>query len=97
MKLKIKKGDSVQVIAGADKGKKGKVIEVVSSKMKIRVEGVKVMTHFDKKDGLKKLEGLFDYSNVKLLDAAKKSADKSEKKAAKKAPTKAKKASSKTA
>ena len=93
MKLKIRKGDTVQVIAGADKGKKGKVLEVVPTKMKIRVEGVKVMTHFDKKDGLKKLEGLVDYSNVKMLDAAKKTAEKSEKKA----PAKAKKASAKSA
>ncbi len=88
MKLKIRKGDTVQVTAGADKGKKGKVIEVVPTKMQIRVEGVKIMTHFDKKDGLKKLEGLLDYSNVKLLDAAKKAAEKTEKKA----PSKAKKA-----
>lgn len=87
MKLKIRKGDNVQVIAGADKGKKGKVLEVSPVKMKIRVEGIKVMTHFDKKDGLKKIEGYLDYSNVKLLDAAKKSAEKKEKKA----PAKAKK------
>ena len=69
-KLKIKKGDQVQVIAGADKGKKGKVVEVSPTKMKIKVEGVNVMTHFDKKDGLKKLEGFLDYSNVALLSAA---------------------------
>lgn len=81
MKLKIRKGDNVQVIAGADKGKKGKVLEVSPAKMQIRIEGIKVMTHFDKKDGLKKIEGFLDYSNVKLLDAAKKAAEKKEKKA----------------
>lgn len=70
MKLKIKKGATVQVIAGADKGKKGKVIEVSPTLMKIKVEGVKIMTHFDKKDGQKKLEGFIDYSNVKMLEAA---------------------------
>lgn len=84
MKLKIKKGATVQVIAGADKGKKGKVLEVSPTAMKLKIEGVKVMTHYDKKDGLKKLEGFIDYSNVKLLEAA----------AATKA-TKAKKATSK--
>lgn len=78
MKLKIKSGSTVQVIAGADKGKKGKVIEVDREGLRIKVEGVKVMTHFDRKDGIKKLEGFIDYSNVKLLEAA--------------APTKAKKA-----
>lgn len=70
MKLKIKKGATVQVIAGSDKGKKGKVIEVSPSQMKVKVEGVKVMTHFDKKDGLKKLEGFIDYSNVALVEGA---------------------------
>lgn len=88
MKLKIKKGDTVQVITGADKGRKGKVLEILPSQMKLRIEGVKVMTHFDKKDGLKKLEGLMDYSNVKLLDAAQKTAEKKAPK--KKAATKSK-------
>ena len=70
MKLKIRKGDTVQVVVGADKGKKGKVVQVTPSTMKIKVEGVKIMTHFDKKDGLKKLEGFLDYSNVKLVEKA---------------------------
>ncbi|MEZ0392797.1 MAG: KOW motif-containing protein [Pseudobdellovibrionaceae bacterium] len=69
-KLKIRKGATVQVLTGQDKGKKGKVLAVDSTKMKVKVEGVKVMTHFDKKDGLKKLEGFVDYSNVKLLESA---------------------------
>jgi large subunit ribosomal protein L24 len=68
-KLKIKKGATVEVIAGSDKGKKGSVISVDSKKMKIKVQGVRVATHFDKKDGLKKLEAFIDYSNVKLVDA----------------------------
>jgi large subunit ribosomal protein L24 len=70
MKLKIRKGDTVQVVAGSDKGKKGKVIAIDSTKMKIKVEGAKVMTHFDKKEGQKKEEGFFDYSNVKLVEKA---------------------------
>ncbi len=70
MKLKIKKGSQVQIQTGADKGKKGTVIEVNPSKMLLRVEGVRVQTHFDKKDGLLKKEGYIDYSNVKLLEAA---------------------------
>jgi large subunit ribosomal protein L24 len=68
-KLKIRKGSKVQVIAGNDKGKTGSVLAVDSKNMKIKVEGVKMMTHFDKKDGQKVLEGFFDYSNVKLLEA----------------------------
>ena len=80
MKLKIKKGATVQVITGADKGKKGTVLSVDAANLKIQVEGVKVQTHYDKKDGLLKKEGFFDYSNVKLVEGgAKKPAKKTAK------------------
>lgn len=69
MKLKIKKGSTVQVIAGAEKGKKGTVLEILPSKMGVRVQGIRVQTHFDKKEGLLKKEGLIHYSNLKLVDA----------------------------
>lgn len=72
MKLKISKGSTVEVIAGADKGKRGAVLEVDPVKMKIRVQGVKVQTKHSKKDGLVKSEGMIDYSNAKLVEAAKK-------------------------
>lgn len=68
MKLKIKKGATVQVIAGSDKGKKGSVLEVLPGKMKIRVQGVRMQTHFDKENGISEKEGLIDYSNVKLVE-----------------------------
>ncbi len=70
-KLKIKKGSTVQVITGQDKGKKGTVLTVDASKMKVKVQGVKIETHYDKKDGLLTKEGFIDYSNVKLVEAAK--------------------------
>lgn len=82
IKLKIKKGATVQVISGSDKGKKGTVLAVNVKAMKIQVQGVKVQTHYDKKDGLLKKEGFIDYSNVKLLDAPTKE-KKTSKKAAK--------------
>ena len=85
MNLKIRKGDTVQVTSGSDKGKKGTVIEVKPAALKIKVSGVKVQTHYDKKDGLLKKEGFIDYSNVKLVSAAAK-----EKKATKKTAAKAK-------
>ena len=69
MKLKIKKGATVAVIAGADKGKKGTVLEVVESKMGVRVQGLRMQTHYSKQDGLQKKEGLIHYSNLKLLEA----------------------------
>lgn len=70
LKLKIKKGATVQVIAGSDKGKKGEVLAVDAGAMKIKVQGVKVQTHYDRKEGLLKKEGFIDYSNVKLVSAA---------------------------
>lgn len=82
MKLKVKKGSTVQVIAGAEKGKKGSVIEIDPKKLKIKIQGVKVMTHFDKKEGLLQKEAFIDYSNVKLVEAA------APKKTAKKAASK---------
>lgn len=91
MKLKIKKGDSVQVISGSDKGKKGTVVQVDPKALKIKVEGVKVMTHFDKKEGLLKKEAFIPYSKVKLLSAGSTSS-KPAKKPAKKAASKSKSA-----
>lgn len=87
MKLKVTKGATVEVITGADKGKRGVVLDVDSAKLRVRVQGVKVQTKHSKKDGLQKNEGFIDYSNVKLVDKA----AKKEKPASKK--TKAKSAS----
>lgn len=70
MKLKIKNGATVEVISGADKGKKGTVMAIDPVKMKIRVQGVRVQTHFDKKEGKFTKEGFIDYSNVKLVEQA---------------------------
>lgn len=89
MKLKIKKGATVQIITGSDKGKKGTVLEVNAAAMKILVEGVKVQTHYDKKEGLLKKEGFIAYSNVKLVSEAAKT---EKKKTSKKAATKQKSA-----
>ncbi len=70
MKLKIKKGATVQVITGSDKGKKGSVLEVDPKGLRVKVQGVKIATHFDKKEGLQKKEAFLHYSNVKLLENA---------------------------
>jgi large subunit ribosomal protein L24 len=68
MKLKIKKGATVQVIAGAEKGKKGTVIQINEGRMGAIVQGIRVQTHFDKKEGLLKKEGFIHYSNLKLVE-----------------------------
>lgn len=81
-RLSIRKGATVEVITGSDKGKKGEVLEVKSTTMKLKVQGVRVQTHFDKKEGILKKEGFIDYSNVKLLAKAEK-AKKTSKKSAK--------------
>lgn len=44
-KLHVKKGDTVQVISGKDKGAKGAVIEAFPSEGRIRVEGVNDSEH----------------------------------------------------
>lgn len=65
---KIKKGDTVRVIAGVDKGKEGKVLEVKNGRVK--VEGVsKVKKHIkpsqaNPKGGIVEEEAFFDVSNV---------------------------------
>lgn len=69
-KLKIKKGASVEVIAGGDKGKTGVVLFVDERKLKVQVQGVRMQTHYDKQEGLVRKEGLIDYSNIKLTAAA---------------------------
>ena len=73
MKLKLKKGDEALVITGSEKGKKSKVLEVDPDKLKVRLQGVRVQTHFDKKEGIQKKEGWIDYSNIRFVSSASKS------------------------
>lgn len=40
VKMNIKKGDTVKVLSGKDKGKSGKVLQVIPSERKILVEGI---------------------------------------------------------
>ena len=42
--MRVKKGDTVVVIAGKDKGKKGKVTKVMPKTNRVIVEGVNVIT-----------------------------------------------------
>jgi large subunit ribosomal protein L24 len=48
MKMKIKKGDTVKVLSGKDKGKTGKVLEVFPSRMSVVVENVNLHTKFER-------------------------------------------------
>lgn len=73
MKLKIKKGDTVEVIAGDDKGKQGRVLDIFPKKMRILVEGVNEHikhtkpTQENQQGGRIKTALPFHYSNVKLI------------------------------
>ena len=68
--LKIKKGDTVKVITGRDKGKEGKVIAVDHKKKRLLVEGVNMVTKHTKpsmqnqQGGIVHQEGPIDISNV---------------------------------
>jgi large subunit ribosomal protein L24 len=46
MKLNIKKGDEVKVLAGKEKGKTGKVIEVLPEEGRVAIEGLNLHTRF---------------------------------------------------
>lgn len=51
MKKRFKKGDLVLVIAGDDRGKKGKILELFLKKDKVKVEGVNVIVRHMKPRG----------------------------------------------
>lgn len=73
--VKIKKGDTVKVIAGKDKGKEGKVISVKDGK--VLVEGVNTITKHAKpsqvnpKGGIIHQEAAIDMSNVMYVHQGK--------------------------
>ncbi|MCR5053965.1 MAG: 50S ribosomal protein L24 [Lachnospiraceae bacterium] len=70
---KIKKGDMVRVISGADKNNEGKVIAVDTKKNTVLVEGVHMIKKHTKPSmanqagGIIEQEGPIDISNVMLL------------------------------
>ena len=73
-KLRIKKGDTVYVNAGNDKGKTGKVLAVDPQKDRVIVEGVNLVSKHTKPNskqpqgGILKKEAGVHVSNVQLLD-----------------------------
>lgn len=75
--LKIKKGDTVQVIAGKDKGTEGKVISVDAKNGKVLVEGVNMVTKHAKPSaqnqngGIIQKEAPLDISNVMYVHKGK--------------------------
>ncbi|MCU0355957.1 MAG: 50S ribosomal protein L24 [Cyclobacteriaceae bacterium] len=75
-KLHIRKGDTVKVIAGDDKGKTGKVLEVIPAKNRAIIEGINIVTKHEKpsagkpEGGIKKTEGSVHISNLMVVNPA---------------------------
>src|ERR1700761_2071321 len=76
LRIKIKKDDLVRVIAGRDKGKTGKVLEVDRFARKVTVEGVMVVKRHTRPNPQRQIKGgiadkpmAFDISNVMVLTA----------------------------
>ena len=76
--MRIKKNDTVLVLTGRDKGKRGTVLEVLSDKGLVKVAGIAIVTKHQKarKQGeisaIKKQEGYINASNVMLISLDKK-------------------------
>src|SRR5215213_8031532 len=72
---KIRKNDQVTVIAGRDKGRRGRVLEVAPARGKVRVEGIGMIKRHQKANpqanrggGIVDKESFIDISNVQLID-----------------------------
>jgi len=74
-RAKIKKNDQVVVIAGRDKGRRGRVLEVAPASGKVKVEGVGMIKRHQRANpqanrggGIIDKEAFIDISNVQLID-----------------------------
>ena len=74
--VKIKRNDKVEVIAGKDKGKQGRVLRVIGDKNRVLVEGVMMVKKHMKPNPQKNIQGgiaeqesTIHISNVMLVDA----------------------------
>ncbi len=76
-KLHIKKGDTVYVNAGDDRGKTGKVLEVITEKSRAIVEGINMVSKHTKPNakhpqgGIIKQEAAIHISNLQVVDPVK--------------------------
>ncbi|WP_295767658.1 50S ribosomal protein L24 [uncultured Mucilaginibacter sp.] len=74
IKLKIRKGDLVKVIAGDSKGQQGKITEIIAEKNRAVVEGVNLISKHTKPNaanpngGIVKKEAAIHISNLALVD-----------------------------
>lgn len=73
VKLKLKKGDRVEVIAGRDKGKKGEVLKVIPKENRAIVQGVNIVQRHQRQTaseqgGIVRKEATIHVSNLALVD-----------------------------
>ena len=73
LKMSITRGDTVQVIRGDDKGKRGKVLQVLPKKGMIKVEGFNIVTRHlrptqQREGGIVRSEAPFPVSKAMLVD-----------------------------
>ncbi|HZF58859.1 MAG TPA: 50S ribosomal protein L24 [Rubrobacter sp.] len=73
MGLKIKRGDTVEVISGKEKGRRGEVREVIPTKNRVVIEGINERTRHARpsqqnQQGLFTFNAPVDISNVMLVD-----------------------------
>jgi large subunit ribosomal protein L24 len=74
--LKVRKGDTVAIIAGKDAGASGRVLEVIPKKNRVVIEGINRVTRHEKirmdrrgtkQGGIEHKEAAIDASNVTLI------------------------------
>ncbi len=77
MKLALRSGDEIQVVAGKDKGKRGKITKIVKERDRVLVEGVNLAKRHiranqnDPQGGIVEKELPIHISNVMLIDPKK--------------------------
>jgi len=77
MKLKFKKGYTVKVISGDDRGKSGEIIEIFKDRYRATVKGLNMVKKHtkptkEKKGGIVSIEKSIHLSNLSVVDADKK-------------------------
>ncbi len=77
MKIKLKTGDLVKVLAGANKGSEGKIVKIVTKDYRAIVEGVNMVSKHVKpsaqnpQGGINKFEAPIHISNLMLVENGK--------------------------
>ena len=72
-KFKLKKEDTVEIIAGKDKGKRGRILKILRDKDRVVVEGANIVKKTKKRKnqqdrgGIIEIEAALHYSNVAIV------------------------------